>query len=286
MIAGTAWPIALLTLVLSQPAGEDASASVDSDAQLMGALRQYYLQEASAYDFFLDAEHQKPLTLQTKPLMHWGMLDGWSGAIYVWTCDGRPQLIGCIGSGLESNHRRSVFHEFHSLSEQPLAPIKINGARQWQWSPEGAGAKLREFPDAPAPRSSPILRRSQMRSLAQQFSAEIGNEPLRLMPRPLYQFGSEEGSQCEGAIFAFALAEGTDPELLVLLERRKVESEQHWFYAPARFSNREMRLKLQGQEVWQVERYGEQWQTNRPKQSYLTVWIKWVTMDEIKSAGE
>jgi hypothetical protein len=277
----------LMLMALACAVGQAAPVADRAEtADFMNSLNAYYLQEASGYEFFLDAQQQK-LSLQTQPLMHWGLFDDWSGGVYVWTHEGRPALLGCIGSGLSSDKRRSVFHEFHSLLEEPLAPTRIDGARPWVWTPEGAAVEFQEIPDAPAPRSTSAQRGAQMRLLARQFTGYMthGDErPLRLLPQPLYQFG--EGAQHDGAIFAFAWADGTDPELLLLLEARDTGSGLRWVYAPARFTKRALRLDHQGRAVWRAAEYNEQWRSTQLKLPYLTVWIKWVAMNAIQAALE
>ena len=49
------------------------------------------------------------------------------------------------------------------------------------------------------------------------------------------------------------LANGTDPEILLLIEARKENGVFTWQYAAGRFSDRKLRLNLDDQEVWSVE---------------------------------
>jgi hypothetical protein len=42
------------------------------------------------------------------------------GAVFIWTYQGRPEMIGSIGSRQFRPGMSRVFHEFHSLTLQPL----------------------------------------------------------------------------------------------------------------------------------------------------------------------
>ncbi len=53
-----------------------------------------------------------------------------------------------------------------------------------------------------------------------------------------------------GALVAFA--EGTDPEVMLLIEARKSEDEFKWHFAAGRLNHLRMRLYHQEQEVWSV----------------------------------
>jgi hypothetical protein len=73
--------------------------------------------------------------------------------------------------------------------------------------------------------------------------------PLRLLPRPLFQYEAIEAGVHEGALFAFVM--GTDPELFLLLETRRTEAGPVWQYAVARFTTVSLQLSHDGREVWQ-----------------------------------
>ena len=78
-----------------------------------------------------------------------------------------------------------------------------------------------------------------MRELTRDFSASIGRKvyrhELRLLTQPLYRYEHKEGQVLDGALFAFA--EGTDPELLLLVEaRQRKDQPAEWQYAPARMN--------------------------------------------------
>jgi len=78
---------------------------------------------------------------------------------------------------------------------------------------------------------------------------------LRLLPRPLYDYELRPtDSALGGALFVFC--EGTDPEVLLMLETRQTEDGPRWQFALAAFSNYELHGSLAGKEVWSVPKRG------------------------------
>ena len=182
--------------------------------------------------------------------MTWANDDDWVGDVFVWTADGRPQVVGCIITGPANNRNRLVFNEFHLLAEEPIAPVEMLG--KFQWAPR-EGLKLRPFAAAGTPAETPALWLTQMRRLVAEFSAFMqadGVWELRLLPQPLMRYQPKSGPVVDGALFTYVWSKGTDPELVLLVECRKTKEGLEWFYAPVRFSNRELWLKLGDQEVW------------------------------------
>ena len=96
-----------------------------------------------------------------------------------------------------------------------------------------------------------------MQAIARDFSAssvheKSGRNELRLMPRPLYRYEPTDPDLIDGALFCFA--HGTDPELFLLVEARRVGGTPDIRYAFARFSDLELHAPYKGREVWSVPR--------------------------------
>jgi len=139
-------------------------------------------------------------------------------------------------------------HEMVSLSLDPL-----NAEREGRavWYPAGAGIELKAMPDAATPVESAPFRLSQMRTLAREFRCLFGPEPnrteMRLMPQPLYRYESIHTDVLDGAVFAFVRA--TDPDVLLLLEARRMNGSFEWQYGLARQAASELTVFHKGQEV-------------------------------------
>jgi hypothetical protein len=279
----TVWTCLAFTFV-DPPAAVIAQEAVASDEPLK-ALRALYLDEASKYQFFTDAEHTRKLELQREPVMTWTGTEGWSGDIFVWTRDGRPEVIGGIGSWPESG-RRNVFHEFHTLASDPLPETPVGDVARW--SPAEGQVELRALDGAAAPAESESLRLVQLRRLAARFEphmrAQAGDEVLRLLPRPLYRYRSRSGDVMDGALFGYVFSTtGTDLDFVLLLECRSTEAGPVWHYTPARFTRRELWLLYDGHEVWRVAWHDESPTTGRLRQPYVTLPVR--TVEDTPGAG-
>lgn len=167
------------------------------------------------------------------------------GATFVWTCDGRPEAIGCIW------HRGVLSHAFHSLSASRIV-AEHNG--QTIWRPEKAGIDLVPVPKAPPPADSAAKRLAQMKDIARRFTCRVGagsgGEELRLLPRPLYRYKTDRKDLLDGGLFAFV--EGTDPEVVLVLEAASDDGTSQWQYAITRRSMAPLEADLDGERLWAV----------------------------------
>lgn len=256
------------SLIISLPLLLLQADALDDQEQLQRWLK-FYAQAASAYQIVrVDGQQETPLVLHPTNLLQYTNAErerGQHGAVFVWTCQGRPEAIGTIWS---IRHRtdptkRRTAHELHSLSLSPLRSVHPevtrlgNQGKMPQWRPVKAGIAFTQFARAPDPSPSATVRRAQMRTLARGFDAVLVDRQerdvaLRLLPKPLFRYASEQADVVDGALFA--MVNGTDPELFVMIETRNVNGRPHWHFAACRCTGRPLRLKLSGQTVWQCER--------------------------------
>ena len=247
--------LVLAWCLLAQAAGGDPAESASPAAA--DSLRAAYREDAAKYDFFADEGRTMRLTLVEKPVMAWSTDDDWSGDLFVWTLGSQPAVIGCILSG-PAGASRSVFHEFHLLSPEPIAAADLQTRRHWQPT-EGLTRMLVE--GAPQPAESSAARLTQMRRLARALTFRMeadGPWELRLLSQPLHRFGDADGPVIDGGLFAYVWPKGTDPEAILLLECRRTDAGGlAWHYAPVRFTTRPVWLSLGDKELWRVESHGE-----------------------------
>lgn len=216
-----------------------------------------YRAEAEGLDFYRDAKRNAPLKLVDHPMMRWTSAGEWSGEVYVWTLEGRPEVIGCMLSGPADDGGRFVLNELHLVSDKPIAPAALRNGKLW--NPE-RGIASEPLIGAPAPAPAAPARLTQMRRIASDCSAYMHFESeskLRLLPQPLFRYGADETDIRDGAIFAYVSTIGTDPELILLLECRRNGQEFAWHFAPVRFSTRELWLQYRDRELWRVDPYQE-----------------------------
>lgn len=234
-----------------------AQAPVLTETEAKEILYPYYARQAAAYEFFLDPDRKQRLELRPQPLLTWTNADNYLGNVFVWTLDGRPEVIGCIGSQQKADGQCAVFHELHSLCPDVIQPVSFGeGKRVWR---PAQGIELRDVEGAPAPADSEPRRLTQMRNLAREFTGWMPQDgdttELRLLTQPIFRHQSPQQGVQDGAIFALVW-KGTDPDILLLLEAREVGGRPRWQYAFARFNWHELWVKRSGQEVWRVAMSG------------------------------
>jgi hypothetical protein len=220
-------------------------------------LYPYYAKQAAEYELFLDEERKQRLELVPQPVLTWTNADGYLGSVFVWTSQGRPEVIGCVGSRQTEAGDCLPFRELHLLGQYPVQPVEFgDGKRTWQ---PRDGIELADAPGAPAPADSERQRLTQMRNLAREFTGWMQQDgdvtELRLLPQPIFRYKSLEQDVQDGAIFAMVW-KGTDPDVLLLLESREVGGKPRWQYSLARFNWREMWVKRNEKEVWRMMKSG------------------------------
>jgi hypothetical protein len=233
---------------------QEPSKSPANEAALKEILYPFYTAEAEAYEIFRDAERKQKLKLRKEPVLTWTNADNYMGAVFIWQFAGRPELIGCIGSHQYKPTSSNVFHELHSLGTTPLGDVPFGGGKEI-WRVTEPGVKFAAIDGAPVPADSDRLRLTQMRALAREFRASMkdGDDvtELRLLTQPLYRYGSAELGVTDGAIFSMVW-KGTDPEVFLVLESRKVDGKNQWQFALARFNWRDLWVERGGKEIWRV----------------------------------
>jgi hypothetical protein len=180
------------------------------------------------------------------------------GAVWVWVDEtARPVAIGDIFAwSVNDAPDRNVTHEFHSLADVPLM-ARYGDSPCWQ--PEKPGLEWKPVPDAPAPGKTKADRQRQARDLARGFSANTvdfqqSRWELRLVPRPVYQYDSD-GVRPTVSGGLFALCQGTDPELWLMIETRAVGTDLAWHYAFASFTDYAAQARHGADEVWSCPQY-------------------------------
>jgi hypothetical protein len=199
-------------------------------------------------DSFSLSVASKALKLETAPVLRWPnpTRETPNGATFVWTLDGRPLAIGCVWQYVRGN----VGFEFHSLSQESIQATR--GDKEI-WKCEKRGITLEPFADAPAPAKTAVTRGKQMRDLARRFNCRVhvqGKEDLRLLTQPLYVWDKNGDKLTDLALFAFV--QGTDPEVVLLLETVDGAKGQEWRYALTRRSGVALEADLDGKKVWSV----------------------------------
>src|SRR5262245_5768402 len=187
------------------------------------------------------------LKLEVEPVLRWPnpTRETADGATFVWTRDGRPLAMGCVW------RFRGLGFAFHSLAQES---IRATRGGQEVWKCDKCGYTLEPFADAPVPAKTAATRATQMRDLARRFRCWLvgqAKEDLRLLTRPVYACDLNGDKLPDLALFAFA--QGTDPEVILVLETVDTPKGQEWRFALTRRSMVALEAELDGKKVWSVE---------------------------------
>lgn len=231
-------------LLAQAPAVSDVGRNESESHRRTAEFLELAKQAAASYQF-RDGEGGTDWRLQPEPLLHWSnpVVGDVDGCVFLWAAGGRPQAIGAIFKWY-TPHRRTV-HEFHSLSTGPLQALRESAG---VWTCLQPGVTFQKISDAPSPSPKPVQRLSQMRALAEQFSALKTDQgvqrELRLLRQPLYRYPPQSDGLLDGGLFAFV--EGTDPDLMLLLETTAGE----WTYALAPLYHGRLSVLRGNVETW------------------------------------
>jgi hypothetical protein len=256
---GRTWLLLILPALLGQvPVAKDDAAAREAARNKRERLLQRYTSVAAEYTIYRDASRKEKLELRREPVYVWTnplREDGQDGAVFVWTCRGRAEVIGSIFMSPTARPRH-VYHEFHSLALSVL-DVQRSGTSGKTWTPLAPGVTMTPLAEEPAPSSSATLRLAQMRVLTRDFTAatldhENRHWELRLLPQFLYRYESTDPDVVDGAVFAFVTSAGTDIEALLVIEARKPPGKDLpvWHFAVGRFTDTELRVKRKGNEVF------------------------------------
>ena len=153
-----------VAVALAQSESTKPKQETGADKAQFERWQKYYRRVAAEYDMEQGKDRPTRLKLRPDPVLSYANPAGGGrshGAMFVWTRDGRPEILGAIWSR-QSGAGRYVIHEMHSLSLEPVTATR-NG--KLFWSPKGPGIKPFPIPGAPQPAMTPALRMVQMRSV-------------------------------------------------------------------------------------------------------------------------
>ncbi len=250
----------------AKPAAKNNRKSEKPDGEETG-WQKVFREMAAGYEIVPEGGPPRKFPLKPAPIFRWSqpVRGGDDGAVYVWLDEGRPAVIGSIFAWPLPDGKRVVAHELHALT---TVPMRARYQEKEVWSLDEPALEFKPIPGAPAPAATPALRLAQMRTLAREFTARSIDRKeseweLRLLGQPLYRYEIEKPAEprsatgrqrdaelLDGAILSFV--QGTDPEVLLLLEARRLGPKASWDFALARFSDLQLIVKHKETEVWRM----------------------------------
>lgn len=198
------------------------------------------------------------MTLKPVEIFQWGnaIRSGQLGVVHGWVGEGRLLAVSTVFTS-RVDQRYVISHEWVSLAPEGLQ-AEFGGSTYW--NPPARDDRSRPWEPLTVPAETRVTRLRQMRSLMSELSgyslSSYGEQTrweLRLLPQPLYRQAEETpaGGPLDAALFAFVSSAGTDPELFVQLEARRVEGrEPRWFWSAGRFSDHSLFLQRDGETIW------------------------------------
>jgi hypothetical protein len=176
--------------------------------------------------------------------------------IWVWTDAGRPVAFEKIEAMVQDLPKWGYC--FTSVAEG-LLDVRWSDGREFHST--ALGIEFLPLIDAPAVPARSTTRKLEARKLVRDFSARIltddranTSEEMRLLPTPILEYGDAESKEFLGAVFGLT-TNGTNPDLLILLEPRKSDGQPTWHYAIGRMTIGGVTLKYRDNVVWTVDFY-------------------------------
>jgi hypothetical protein len=203
--------------------------------------------------------------LNDKPLLRWSNPTAGSvyGEVFLWTVADRPAAIASIFRWYHPFKDGTV--EVVSLSTSAVAASEGGAV---QWDSRSPGIAFQSL-DGPLPATAKGVRLTQMRTLVRRFTAQLTDKrsgeavvrDLRLLNQPIHRYESPEQGVLDGAVFA--VAEVTDPEVIVLIEALTDSDKSAWRYALARMNNHELTVRLDDKVVQNFPAIDKPWSNRK-----------------------
>ncbi len=234
-----------------------------------------FREQAAGYRFELEGNEQAKVAVSREPILFWSqpVRGGDDGGVFLWTTAGQPVAIGTFFIWPPAEGGQAITHELHSLTPQPF--IADWKGRRWD-SPADA-IRYQPLAAEEAPAETAERRLLQMKKLARRFTATSHGRDdrdweLRLLPRPLYRYeldpADRKAEMLDGVLFG--IVQGTDLEIVLVMEAVRSAKANSWRWAAARMSDLPLSLKLDGKEVWQVDKA----QFDKSKAAYFAATVE------------
>jgi hypothetical protein len=247
--------VALLSVWVALAAAAQDTARKSSPEQRLIFARKAALE----YRFRVAVEGKSEVTLQSEPLLRWvnKVIREDDGMLFLWTEGNKGRPVAAAQFFLQETRWH---HEFQSLSVDGfLARSEGGDAPGWNWEPNRAGLTFARADRIGPPADSASARLRQMKTIAERFTSTVDTngdfanpEQLRLLTTPIYRYSATAQSILDGAVFAFV--QGTNPEVLMLVEADARAPAAVWRYGFARMSCFFLRVQKGSELVWKADR--------------------------------
>jgi hypothetical protein len=269
-------PVLVLLLLIGVCCGQDRE--VRPDEQRAAHLARMKALAGSIHVYAAPGMKESEAKLVSEPVLRYtdNTRKNDESSLWIWGSKGsRPTAIVAIE--YYPNYRPqgpSWLYEIASLSAERIS-VERNAAKRGDelaWTAKEPGLALATIADADPPADKPVRRLAQMKTLRARFAIHErtpteGRIELRPLTSPLYRYEDAASAVIDGAIFSFA--NGTNPEVLLVLEAYKTKDAEGWRYGLVQMTGAVVAVQLDGKQVW------ERGEADPPavRESYLNGWI-------------
>lgn len=240
-------------------ASEESQASKAALARVTKAINTIELETAVG-------DQWKGTPVRERPLLVWGdaTRGNTRGTLWAWGTAGRPSAIAELYRVTE--YEGWAFVAFNTSTGR----IRATRDRMPWWNENESTARFVDLAGAPAPAETSAARQRQIKQLASRFTGHEFWDPdnsrfeLRMIERPLLTYSDPENGILDGALFT--LANGTNPEILLMLEARANDRGARFQWAVGRLAHAEIHLEFDGKELYSAPRG---WDLVGPTKSYF-----------------
>ncbi len=192
------------------------------------------------------AQETTPFELRNEPLLRYGdsAQDIGTSALWVWMDDGIPAMFQKIEVNVYQGSNDKWTWCFANGSSQK---VKCGWPQVKRQGVEADFVPLKPVPGNPEVKASSNALAFTARQLSRQFAARDEVDVLRLLPRPLLEFNSEQKGISYGAVFA--MATGTNPSMLLILQTEKTDDGERWMFRPVHMTSWSVVLEHDGKTI-------------------------------------
>jgi hypothetical protein len=175
-------------------------------------------------------------------------------------CGFGPSRAGPSPARSEARYEFNTGQPLWGYCFTSLSPGKLSaswGERNYKSTEPGIA--WQPLTGSPVPAAGSTQRKRQLRELARGFSGRALLDPhtgdsaeFRLFTTPIFEYSDPDTGLLAGAIFGFE-TNGTNPDVLVLIEAREAAGKPQWQFAPARMTTGGITLNYGGRKVWECE---------------------------------
>src|SRR5436305_7408442 len=89
----------------------------DPPTEKLSGWQKLFRRHAAEYMFAVEGDEKAEVKLAQEPILHWSqpVRGGADGAVFLWTNEGRPVVIGTLFIWPMGNGKQGISHELHSL---------------------------------------------------------------------------------------------------------------------------------------------------------------------------